>query len=118
MQDVKLNKLKYNEFILNLRNKNLSYYPEELISKIAYIYDIKENDDIKLLDFISILLNDMKKSKCDLFKKILEFCIIMISYITMKGKNEYEEMISKLKKDSYIVWNEIKSFNNLNLEEP
>jgi hypothetical protein len=36
----------------------------------------------------------------------------------MKGKNEYEEMISKLKKDSYIVWNEIKSFNNLNLEEP
>ena len=117
MQAVKLNKLKYNEFSYNIRNKNLNYYPEELISKIADLYDIKDNN-IKLIDFISILFYDMKTSKCDLFKKILEFCVIMISYITMKGKNEYEEMINKLKKDSYIVWNEIKSFNNLNLEEP
>tara|TARA_B100000925_G_C21635050_1_gene314725 strand:+ start:26 stop:379 length:354 start_codon:yes stop_codon:yes gene_type:complete len=117
MQFIKLNKLKYNEFILNLQNKNIYYYPEELVSKIADIYDIKEND-IKLLDFISIILDDMKTTNCDLFKKILEFCVVMISYITIKDYNKYYELSNKLKKDSYIVWNEIKSFNNLNLEEP
>lgn len=117
MDGIKLNKIKFNNFIYNLKFKNINYSQTKIIKIVMDMYDLDLDNDNKS-EFIDVLIDDIENINYDLIKKIFEFVILMFCYITVKDINENLELIKKLKDKSEIVWKEIRAFNDMNLNVP
>ncbi len=68
--------------------------------------------------FLDVLINDIENTDYDLIKKIFEFVIVMICYITVKDNTINLDIIKKLKDQSERVWKEIRTFSDMNLNVP